>query len=436
MVADLSCLLTQGARDVLPRLRQRKIACLFEDHACDWIIYGDHDELQRCLHRVLLAAASLLSHGVLSIQASAVAGRLQLHIGGTGRLCSAEQLSLVLDEMGVLDAKAGPTTAGGVSRLRRGSGRCPASGVEVRFSSLAPAAFLFDFDYPLKTTARIAAATQPHAPRPWVWIIDADPLRGATLSRQATRHGWQPQLLSSLMHALQRLDGLRGAPPSLVLLCGADGLRRDRLHTLRRQLPDATRCVLAVDPGSLWLGDPQALPGIDIAGQPFGGADWRRWRDGLDGADALPSPLRRTGPVLIVDDDPVARQLAQAMTEHLGHAVASAPGGAEAIELCRAEAPTLVLMDLQMPGLDGFETTRQLREMQRRGEVAPFAIVALSASHDEVSVRAAMRSGVDAFVGKPLQTAALRTELYRWGHAADPLDLRSMGQPAIDGHAA
>jgi response regulator of citrate/malate metabolism len=74
--------------------------------------------------------------------------------------------------------------------------------------------------------------------------------------------------------------------------------------------------------------------------------------------------------------------------------------------------------------------------MQRRGEVAPFAIVALSASHDEVSVRAAMRSGVDAFVGKPLQTAALRTELYRWGHAADPLDLRSMGQPAIDGHAA
>jgi CheY-like chemotaxis protein len=306
----------------------------------------------------------------------------------------------------------------------------------VRFSSLAPAAFMFDLDYPLKTRERIAAAAPPQAPRPWVWIVDADPLRGATLSRQATRHGWQPQLLSSVTHAMQRLDGMRAALPSLLLLFGADGLRRDRLHTLRRQLPDVTRCVLAVDPGSLWLGDPQALPGIDIAGQPFGGADWRRWRDGRDGADALPSPLRRTGPVLVVDDDPVARQLAQAMTEHLGHAVASAPGGAEAIELCRAEAPTLVLMDLQMPGLDGFETTRQLREMQRRGEVAPFAIVALSASHDEVSVRAAMRSGVDAFVGKPLQAAALRTELCRWGRAADPLDLRSTHRTALDGRAA
>ena len=81
---------------------------------------------------------------------------------------------------------------------------------------------------------------------------------------------------------------------------------------------------------------------------------------------------------------------------------------------CAAETPSLVLMDLQMPGMDGFETARRLRTLQRDGALPPFPIVALTANAMESDAELARQAGMDAFLSKPIMLDTLKRELARW----------------------
>lgn len=115
--------------------------------------------------------------------------------------------------------------------------------------------------------------------------------------------------------------------------------------------------------------------------------------------------------VLIVDDNAINRRVAQASLEALGVAVVLAESGAAALGLARQQHFELVLMDLQMPGLSGFETIARLQEMPQ----GPRHIVALSADYSEQDLDELKALGIQDRLAKPMPQAQLEEILEKAG---------------------
>lgn len=128
-----------------------------------------------------------------------------------------------------------------------------------------------------------------------------------------------------------------------------------------------------------------------------------------------PAPATR---VLVVDDSPLDTALSCAVVEVLGLAVMTVADGAQAAEASREFAPDIVLMDMEMPRMNGLVATRMLRSLQRSGLLAPSRIVMLTGSGDEGTARAAREAGVDAFLAKPLSIERMREQVQHAGVGA------------------
>jgi CheY-like chemotaxis protein len=118
--------------------------------------------------------------------------------------------------------------------------------------------------------------------------------------------------------------------------------------------------------------------------------------------------------VLLVEDNPINQVVAQEFLALMGLECRLAGNGIEALAQCRQAAPDLALMDIQMPGMDGLECARQIRALQRAGELAPFPILALTAHALDSDVKASLEAGMDEHLNKPLDFLALRQRLSRW----------------------
>ena len=103
--------------------------------------------------------------------------------------------------------------------------------------------------------------------------------------------------------------------------------------------------------------------------------------------------------VLIVEDNPANMTLATFLVQSAGHTVISATDAEAGLTLARAEQPGLILMDIQLPGMDGLEATRQLKRDAVTRAIPVFALTALAMKGDEERIRAA---GCDGYIAKPL----------------------------------
>jgi CheY-like chemotaxis protein len=108
--------------------------------------------------------------------------------------------------------------------------------------------------------------------------------------------------------------------------------------------------------------------------------------------------------ILIVDDHPANMKLVSFLLSHRGYAVLSAASAAEALRILQTSRPRLILMDLQMPGIDGFELTRRLKADPATRDIAIVAVTAYAMQGDEARARAA---GCDGYLTKPIDTRAL-----------------------------
>ncbi len=133
---------------------------------------------------------------------------------------------------------------------------------------------------------------------------------------------------------------------------------------------------------------------------------------GVSMRDWLRAPLP-TLRVLAVDDVPANLELLQLMLERGGHKISTADSGAQAFEAFAQERFDVVLMDLQMPDMDGLETTRHLRSFERARQRKPTPIIALSASVLEQDRRNARAAGMDGFASKPVEPVRLMAEIAR-----------------------
>ncbi len=118
--------------------------------------------------------------------------------------------------------------------------------------------------------------------------------------------------------------------------------------------------------------------------------------------------------VLLVEDNPINQVVALEFLALMGLKTQLARNGQEALDLCEREAPSLVLMDIQMPGMDGLECARRLREQQAQGRLPRFPILALTAHALDSDVADSLKAGMDEHLTKPLDFLTLRRRLARW----------------------
>ena len=104
--------------------------------------------------------------------------------------------------------------------------------------------------------------------------------------------------------------------------------------------------------------------------------------------------------VLIVEDNPANMKLAIFLLESAGHAVLSATNAEAGLMLARDGQPNLILMDIQLPGMDGLEATALLKRDDATRAIPVIALTALAMKGDEERIRAA---GCDGYIAKPLR---------------------------------
>jgi two-component system cell cycle response regulator DivK len=104
--------------------------------------------------------------------------------------------------------------------------------------------------------------------------------------------------------------------------------------------------------------------------------------------------------VLIVEDNAANMTLAVFLLESAGHRVLSATDAEAGLALARSSHPDLILMDIQLPGIDGLAATKQLKADTQTHAIPVIALTALAMKGDEERIRAA---GCDGYIGKPMR---------------------------------
>jgi signal transduction histidine kinase/DNA-binding response OmpR family regulator len=138
-------------------------------------------------------------------------------------------------------------------------------------------------------------------------------------------------------------------------------------------------------------------------------------RFSLHDANAPSGSLR----IVLVEDNPVNQLLTTRLLEKRGHTVVVAGNGREALAACESESFDLILMDVQMPGMDGLEATAAIRTREKGG-VKHLAIVALTAHAMKGDREKCLAAGMDGYLSKPIRTQELDAVLEKYAkHKAE-----------------
>jgi two-component system cell cycle response regulator DivK len=108
--------------------------------------------------------------------------------------------------------------------------------------------------------------------------------------------------------------------------------------------------------------------------------------------------------ILAVDDQEDNRRILRDLLTSVGYEVIEATTGEDAVALAEAQPPDLILMDIQLPGIDGYEATRRIKANPRLRQIPLIVVTSYALSGDDAK---AFRAGADAYVSKPFSPRAL-----------------------------
>ena len=246
------------------------------------------------------------------------------------------------------------------------------------------------------------------------------------------------------------LDALRshaegGSPYDVVIvdaqMQGLDGLG---LVQALAEVPSlvSTKVVLLTPPGSRV--EPDVAQRLRVAGavsKPVRRSSLFECLANVTGAGVGP-PLPQAGlapppgdrsavaPVLVAEDNPVNQRVAALMLERLGYDVQVVGNGAEVLDALGRRAFSAVLMDCQMPGMDGYEATGELRRRQVLDALGrPLPVIAMTAGAMERDRQQCIDSGMDDYIAKPVKLGDLGAILERW-IGTPPVGVVSLDHPS------
>ncbi len=429
---DLAALASETLRSFMPSVRRRGLQAGFDYVGDITHVRADAGRLRQIIANLLGNAIKFTDRGRILLIVSVKAGaegapcRVRLRVRDTGCGIDEHTAARVFEpfeqgESGIARQHGG--TGLGLSVVRM-LARLMGGDVSVRSRPGQGSEFRVDLqlsaepDQPLRALAAAGARAGP------AWVLARDAEFGAGLCRRFARIDGSAQGLHGIGPAIARLNAQPGQLPGCVVIA-EDTLTADAdLERLRRGLGADVPVTLLLRPdfdlSTVHAATERYRMKIVIA--PLTPADLHALsRPDVPAARARPPAPLALGlhpnpqpSVLVVEDNLLNQIIAREMVAALGLRPAVVGSGEEAMLSCQSTPPDLVLMDIQMPGMDGLETTRRLRALQASGALPRFPIIALTAHAMGSDRQASLAAGMDAHLTKPVQLDELRHVLSRW----------------------
>ncbi len=419
---------------VAPLARGRAVELLPRvDGAVAHSVHGDSARLMRALGHLMEFALHSTEHGVIDLRcAQAARGSDATELLFEVRSTAAPAALVERVELGLTLAARGPSHATSIQSLPLGlhlaSRAVHALGGEVDLHATTAEGLRFRCRVPVRPLE--SAPQPPTLEGQRALVIDERPRSGAHLADLLIEEGADVVLETSTYAGYEVIQ--RGAPVDLILLSAIAPGRDALIGGLEASSLRGARMprVVLVHP---ILGRHLPLKGLDeaVAAQivePVSQAALRRAlleviRDShvaepeRAALAPAPAPATRTNEspvkVLLVDDNETNRQLVQFLLMKRGYVVDVAADGAEAVDAFAVGEFDVVLMDCQMPVMDGFEATRRMRALEHaRARRTP--ILAMSAGTFGEDIQACRAAGMDDHIGKPFQPNVMLAWLERW----------------------
>jgi len=410
------------------------------------LVLGDPHRLRQILTNLVGNAVKFTHQGEIVLEALVVgvqAGRVLLHfeVRDSGAGMSAEVMSRLFQPFVQADASTTRHYGGtglGLSIVKRlvelMGGRCGVASASGEGST-----FTFTLPCPLVEGALSSATTESVSPRERrVLVVDDNETNQRVLCGQLRPAGYTVETAGSASQALTELvqSARAGSRFDVVI---ADDQMPDcdgrELAARLRSIPELGATHLIMLTSLDRHGNLQRLHELGFAGyltKPVRGRELRACIERvleLDAGAQTKEPGRRVvtrgslafdrgapryrGRVLVVEDNLVNQQVTRRFLERLGCAVDIAENGQRAVEFCAREHYDLVLMDVQMPIMDGLAATREIRLQEHAGRRVP--IIALTASAMTDELERCLAAGMDGLLTKPLEPLRLGEILARHG---------------------
>ena len=192
-------------------------------------------------------------------------------------------------------------------------------------------------------------------------------------------------------------DAFQQADTSISRRYGGTGLGLPIARTLAERMGGTLRAESQLGAGSVFTLE------IPLPFLPYSEQVQNSDSQSLDNGDGQP--------VLLVEDNPVNQTVIEAMLRSLGYQVSLVGDGQQAVQSCSQQDYAAILMDCRLPLMDGYEATRQIRQLERGRQVP---IIALTANALQGDREACLQAGMNDYLAKPFKRADLQRILLRW----------------------
>jgi two-component system sensor histidine kinase/response regulator len=406
------------------------------------VVRGDPGRLRQVLINVLSNALKFTPSGEVVVRVTAepigrVRSRVRVEVRDTGIGITTERLAVLFDPFTQADTTTTREYGGTGLGLAISKRLTELMGGTIELTSTVGTGTSAVFTFVARVVAPAAPATPLHTERELL-VVDDNATSRQVLAAWARRQGFHVSTAGSAEEALAVAATLGTSFGALVdhTLPGTDGMRLGR-H-LRGAHPGARLVLLS--PAALSSSNRSSSVYDAVVTKPVKRSHVERALLALMGSaagirvarpsSARPSPFELTSRVplsiLVVEDNPVNQKVARHMLARFGYRADVAWSGGEALEMLARRSYDLVLMDVQMPGMDGLETTRRIRA---RYPMSGPRVVAMTANVSRASITSCLTAGMDSFLGKPVvvtELAAVLEDLAATRGGSVPIDHRSI----------
>ncbi|MFZ3024317.1 7TM-DISM domain-containing protein [Pseudomonas sp.] len=392
-------------------------------------ILGDPTRLKQVLMNLLSNALKFTAEGHVSLTIYRRCNALQqwqlhLAISDTGIGISEQVQTQLFDSFAQGDSSTTRRYGGSGLGLAISKELVEMMGGQIEVHSAPGQGTQFSFHVPLLVDSSAADPLSELLAGRTALLTSLDSLALDALSGLLNRWGMRTERCQTPERLQSCLDDFAN-PPLLVLMAPWPGSVASWLEPVRSRLQPGQPVLLLCPPGqSSQLPEYGALRVRNLT-QPLAVTELRQHllelyqqpRHALPPAVPEQSHLRANAPcILIAEDNPVNQLVAQGLLKKRGYNLRVVNNGAAAVaEYLRApSAIQLILMDCEMPEMDGFEATRQIRQLEQRQHLPAVPIIALTAHIFDEYRQQGQAAGMDDFIGKPLDSQLLYDTLERF----------------------